>query len=315
MSNEVAVDESSVQRVLVIKLGALGDFVLALGPCAAIRNHHSHAHIILLTTAPYVDLADASGYFDEVWVDDRMPWWRPDSWLALRRRLQIVGFTRVYDLQTSNRSGWYFRLVGHHTEWSGIVDGCSHPHDNPDRDRMHTLERQAEQLAIAGIETVPPPELVWATAEIEQFEIVTPSVLIAPGGAPHRPGKRWPASSYLALAKALMEAGYQPVLIGTSAELEISQYIVAGCDAVKDLTGRTTLSEVAALARVASAAVGNDTGPMHIAAATGCRSVVLFSSDSDPALTAPRGQSVTVLRRETLADLPVDDVFAALACD
>ena len=315
MSNEVAVVESSLQRILVIKLGALGDFVLALGPCAAIRNHHPHARIILLTSAPYVDLADASGYFDEVWIDDRMPWWRPDSWLALRRRLRSVGFDRVYDLQTSDRSGWYFRLIGRHTEWSGIVDGCSHPHDNPDRDRMHTLERQAEQLAIAGIETVPPPGLAWATAKIDQFEIVTPSVLIAPGGAAHRLGKRWPASSYLALASALVEAGYQPVLIGTSAELEFSQYIVAGCGGVKDLTGRTTLLEVAELARVASAAVGNDTGPMHIAAAAGCRSVVLFSSDSDPALTAPRGKIVTVLRRETLADLPVDDVLAALACD
>lgn len=315
MSDTAAIGEPAVQHVLVIKLGALGDFVLALGPCAAIRNHHPQARIILLTTAPYVDLADASSYFDEVWVDDRMPWWRPDSWLALRRRLRSVGFDRVYDLQTSDRSGWYFRLIGRHTEWSGIVDGCSYPHDNPDRDRMHTLERQAEQLAIAGIETVPRPELAWATAEIDRFEIVTPSVLVVPGGAPHRPGKRWPASSYLALAKALVGAGYQPVLIGTSAEREISQYIVAGCDAVKDLTGRTTLSEIAELARVASAAVGNDTGPMHIAAVAGCRSVVLFSSDSDPALTAPRGQSVTILRRETLADLPVEDVLAALACD
>jgi ADP-heptose:LPS heptosyltransferase len=315
VSDTAVVKDASVQRILVIKLGALGDFVLALGPYAAIRNHHPHAHIILLTTAPYVDFADASKYFDEVWIDDRMPWWRPDCWLALRRRLNSVGFDRVYDLQTSDRSGWYFRLFGHNTEWSGIVAGCSHPHDNPDRDRMHTLERQAEQLAIAGIETVPPPELVWATAEIDQFEIGSPSVLIAPGGAPHRPGKRWPASSYLALARALVEAGYQPVLIGTSSELEISQYIVAGCDGVKDLTGRTTLLEIAELARLASVAVGNDTGPMHIAAAAGCRSVVLFSSDSDPALTAPRGRSVTVLRQETLADLPVDDVLAALVSD
>ena len=315
MSDTAAVVELSVQRILVIKLGALGDFVLALGPCAAIRNHHPQARIILLTTAPYAELADASGYFDEVWIDDRMPWWRPDRWLALRRRLHSVGFDRVYDLQTSDRSGWYFRLIGRDAEWSGIVAGCSHLHDNPDRDRMHTLERQAEQLAIAGIETVPPPELVWATAEIDQFEIGTPSVLIAPGGASHRPGKRWPASSYLTLARALVEAGYQPVLIGTSTELEISQYIVAGCDGVKDLTGRTTLLEVAELARVASAAVGNDTGPMHIAAVAGCRSVVLFSSDSDPALTVPRGRSVIVLRQETLADLPVDDVLVALACD
>ena len=36
-------------------------------------------------------------------------------------------------------------------EWSGIAPGCSHPHGNPRRDSLHTIERQAEQLAAAGI--------------------------------------------------------------------------------------------------------------------------------------------------------------------
>jgi ADP-heptose:LPS heptosyltransferase len=58
-------------------------------------------------------------------------------------------------------------------------------------------------------------------------------------------------------------------------------------------------------------AVGNDTGPMHLIAAAGCSSVVLFSADSDPALCAPRGK-VAVLRRPDLAQLTVDEVAAAL---
>ena len=64
--------------------------------------------------------------------------------------------------------------------------------------------------------------------------------------------------------------------------------------------------------RGARLAVGNDTGPMHLAAAVSVRCVVLFSSDSDPALTAPRGD-VTVLAEPDLANLPVDRVVAALA--
>ena len=315
MSNATTAGIASNLRILVIKLGALGDFVLALGPCAAIRKHHPQAHITLLTTATYFELAKASGYFDEIWLDDRVPWWRPDGWITLRRRLRSGRFDCVYDLQTSDRSGWYFWLVGRKTEWSGIADGCSHPHDNPDRDKMHTLERQAEQLAIAGIVVVPSPDLSWATAEVDRFDVVTPSVLIVPGGAPHRPRKRWPVSRYVSLVRGLVETGYQPVLIGTSAELEITETIIANCDAVKDLTGRTTLLDIATLARMSSAAIGNDTGPMHIAAAAGCRSVVLFSSDSDPALTAPRGENVIILTRENLSDLLVDDVLAALAND
>ena len=54
----------------------------------------------------------------------------------------------------------------------------------------------------------------------------------------------------------------------------------------------------------AALAVGNDTGPLHLVAAAGAPTVVLFSSASDPALSAPRGQ-VAVLQADKLADLPV----------
>ena len=55
--------------LLVIKLGALGDFVLATGPFAAIRAAHPNEVLVLLTTAPFAEFARASGYFDEVWID------------------------------------------------------------------------------------------------------------------------------------------------------------------------------------------------------------------------------------------------------
>ena len=87
---------------------------------------------------------------------------------------------------------------------------------------------------------------------------------------------------------------------------------MTACPNALNLTGRTTLLELGGLMRGARLAVGNDTGPMHLAAAVGVRCVVLFSADSDPALTAPRGD-VTVLAEPNLADLPVDRVAAALA--
>ncbi|MBM3542113.1 MAG: glycosyltransferase family 9 protein, partial [Alphaproteobacteria bacterium] len=150
-------------RVLVIKLGALGDMVQALGPMAAIRRHHRDAHLVLLTTAPFAPLARASGWFDEIWCDARPSLWNLPAALALARRLNAGRFARVYDLQTSDRSGFYFRLIGppfgRRPEWSGIARGCSHPHANPGRDSMHTIERQAEQLTMAGVGEVPRVDL------------------------------------------------------------------------------------------------------------------------------------------------------------
>lgn len=87
--------------------------------------------------------------------------------------------------------------------------------------------------------------------------------------------------------------------------------IAAAAPGVVDLTGRTAIADLASIARAASLAVGNDTGPMHLIPMAGCRSVVLFSGASNPALCAPRGRDVQVLRETNLGDLPLDRVIEA----
>ena len=295
-------------RVLVIRLSALGDFVLSFGPFAAIRAHHPEAEITLLTTKPFAALAQASPWFDRVEVDTRPDWWN----LPALRRLahQLRGFDFVYDLQTSARSQHYFRVAGR-PPWSGIAPGCSHP-QGPAREAMHTVERQRDQLHGAGIVHFPPPDLGFLTGRAVP-DLPTDFAMLVPGAAPHRPAKGWPAERYGRLAAILAKQGLTPVVTGT--ETDLAATILAACPDAVDLTGRTHLADLFAVAARARLAVGNDTGPMHIAAAAGCPCVVLFSADSDPKLTAPRGPAgrwPVVLRVDGLADLPVERVAAAL---
>ena len=302
----------SGEAILVIRLGALGDLVLSSGPFRAIREHHPDAHIVLLTTAPYEDLARAGGWFDEIWLDERPSWWQLGALRRLAGRLRGGGFSRVYDLQTSDRSSGYLRLFRRpRPEWSGIARGCSHPHANPGRDRMHTVERQADQLHMAGIAQVPAPALSGVRADLSGLPLPADYALLVPGSAAHRPEKRWPAGRYGELAGRLRTRGLTPVLIGGPAEQEALAAIAAAERGVIDLCGRTDFAQIAVIARGARLAVGNDTGPMHLIATAGCPSVVLFSGASNPALTAPRGPHVLVLRRNDLADLAVDEVAHA----
>jgi len=300
-----------LRRILIIRLGALGDFVLSFAAFEAIRAHHGTDEITLLTTAPYAELARRSPWFDRVRIDRRPGWWNPLAVVRLARALR--GFDFIYDLQTSGRSGWYFRLAGR-PPWSGIATGCSHPHANPDRDAMHTLERQREQLHQAGVRRFPPPDLSWLTTS-DALGVPRPYALLVPGAAAHRPDKRWPAERFGALAAILARRGQRPVVLGQATETPLAAAIRAVCPEALDLTGCTGIPDIAALASRAALAVGNDTGPMHLIAAVGCPSVVLFSSASDPALTAPRGPAgrwPTVLRVPSLGDLPTDRVAAAL---
>ena len=300
----------SGEPILVIKLGALGDFVQALGPMAAIRRHHPDQEITLLTSALYAPLARASGLVDHVHIDDRPRGLALGKWLALRRFLLGGRFGRVYDLQTSDRSSWYYRLFfpGPKPQWSGIASGCSHPHANPKRDFMHTSDRQREQLNMAGIDTVPGADLSWAEADLSKFDLPDRFALLVPGGAPHRPAKRWPVEHFRTLSGWLSANGIMPVVLGTQEEQGLAREILGdGVDGL-DLTGRTDLMELAVLARRATCAVGNDTGPMHVMAAAGCPSVVLFSGASDPELCAPVGKNVSIVVQPRLADLSVDRV-------
>jgi len=299
-----------VNRVLIIKLGALGDFIQALGPMAAVRRHHPGAHLALLTTAPFRDFAAASPWFDEVLVDGRPG--LADLGGLLRLRGLLRGFGRIYDLQTSDRSSWYFQLAGRLPEWSGIARGASHPHREPERDRMHTMDRQRDQLAECGIVEVRPPDLSWATADVSMFGLAERYALLVPGAAPHRPAKRWPIENFAAIARRLAAETIRPVIVGGPGDRAHGARITAELPAALDLTGRTSLLQLASLGRSAVAAIGNDTGPMHLLAGIGTPLTVLYSRESDPDLTAPRGPSVNILKADSLADLPVRAVAEAL---
>jgi len=291
-------------KILVIKHGAFGDIVLAFPAFAAIRAAHQGAEITLLTTKPYAGLLGKSPWFDRVEVDAKPEAWNLPGLVRLRRQLR--GFDLVYDLQTSGRSSRYFALAGR-PEWSGIASGCSLPHRDANRSHDHTRERLEGQLRDAGIASVPVPDLSWLAGDISGFALPPDYAVLVPGAAPHRPEKRFPAEKFREVAAGL---GMTVVVVGTAGERDLAR-VIGGID----LTGRTDFFQLASVLRGAKLAIGNDTGPMHLAAALGTRCVSLFSAASDPVLTAPRspdGGWPTILRAPNLQDLPVAQVLAAL---
>lgn len=306
---------SAKPRILIVKLGALGDVIQALGPMAAIRAHHIGAEISVLTTQPFAGLIEKTGLADRVVIDARPGTFDLCGWLTLRKRLRAGAYDRVYDLQTSGRSGRYRKLFwpGPYPEWSGIAEGCSHPHANPRRDFMHTIERQAEQLKMAGIGSVPPPSLDGIDADVARFALPPSFCALVPGGAQHRPDKRWPEANWRALAQKLSGAGHAVIVLGGPDERDLAAGIVDGVPNARSLAGETSIVELVAVLRRAAVAIGNDTGPMHAAAVLGVPSTVLYSHASDPALCAQRGPAVTILRETSLQDLAVDAVLAAVS--
>jgi len=312
-----------IQRVLVIKLGGVGEWVLAFPAFERIRQEHPRAKITLLTSRPFEALAKSSPYFNAVDAEGAAK--DPASWTALILRIRHGHFDRIYDLQNDASTNLIFQaLRPMPPQWSGAAMGASLPHRNRRRGQMHPLERNAEQLKDAGIwpdaPTKPlsaaPPDISWILARSAQPRSMTvagghrPLVLLAPGGEGNHPELRWPVELYGQFAKQMQDRGYDIVIIGALNQAPLAHSIQRLATRARDLTGRTDLVQIASLGARAALAVGNDLGPLHLIAAAGAPTIALFPSAPDPFPIAPRGH-VTVLHAPQLKSLTVDSVVSA----
>lgn len=301
----------SGRRILIIKLGALGDFFLAQTAFAALRALHRDDHATLLTIPPLAAMARLSGLFDKVEEDPRGR--TLGDWLRVRRILRAGRFDRVYDLQAQSRTDRYHLLFfpGPWPEWSGTARFASHPDRYPGRRKTPVVERYARQLSPFGAVLPPYADLAWLDADVSAYGLAAGTyALLIPGSSPGRPDKRWPAEMYGELARRLTARGLRPVVVGGAAEKPLAKAVQAICAAALDLTGGTDIPQLAGLARRAWGVAGNDTGPTHVAAAVGAATVGIFCDASTPVHL--NGQRAAVLHRPSFDDIGAELVLTAL---
>lgn len=196
------------------------------------------------------------------------------------------------------------------------------------------VHQELEYAAIANVRLETDHEPLLTVAEERKIKVAGrwgkrlsgPTLLLFPGAA-RGSSKRWPTDSFAALGCRWIDCtGGSVVIAGTAAESGLGALVARGIgDAALDLTGATSLPELAALIELCSVVVANDSGGAHLAAALGCPVVTIFGQ-TDPAITGPRGRTVRILSapasaparriarvapdaRALLAALPVDKVL------
>lgn len=322
---------ADAKRVLIIKLSALGDFVLALGAIKTVREAHVSARITLLTTPPFGAFAEKCPFVDDVETDGRPDGVGPTR--DLLKRIRKEKYDIIYDFHTSGRTANYFKALNMPGRtpplWSGHAPNCAFPHNNPDRAGMHTIDRLAEQLQHAGLGpqtgpwTPPPmPDLSWIGPALGHPPRLTPAyfsidgdyALLIPGASAHRTAKIWPTNHYAAIAQHIADEDLKPVILGGKAEGQIAADIQRVEPRAINLATRTDLFQIATLAAGARFVVGNDTGPMHMATLAGAPGVALFAtSESSIEQASPRGpKPVIVVHGATLVEVGPHDVWQAV---
>jgi ADP-heptose:LPS heptosyltransferase len=301
-----------MKNILVIKLGALGDIFAATSAFQAIRKHHVNDRITLLTTRPFQAFAQQVGFFDDIWIDERAKLTNLKSLLSMRKKLRSGSFDRIYDLQMVDRTNFYSYLMGsgRGSEWVGTSWRATHRYRLPKFQTYHQ-DRLRGLLEAANISPLPPLDLTRLAGDIKEFPVKYPYVLFAPGASQaHRHAKCWPQDRYGAVAVALVKDGLTPLIVGGPDE--DNHRITEICPEAIDLTGKTKVMDIITLATHAAFAIGNDTGPMHIASTCLCPVLTLFFGKNDPNAVGPRGIFYEHLYASHKEDLVVDKVLDIL---
>jgi ADP-heptose:LPS heptosyltransferase len=264
-------DDLSMARVLIIKLGALGDVIMATAFLERIRAAHAGDEIHVLTSPPFADIFRR---FDGLWVKAAprhgiLNTLRTVVWIRCQR------FRRIYDLQSNDRTMILCALSGA-PERIGNFPHYPYTHHPADRytGQCHIFERMQAVLTAAGLPADDrQPALPCLPAERKHVSqwlkdrrlSEQPYAVMHAGSSPQWPAKRWPY--YPALAYALSTRGINTVWMGAGPDAALNAQLAAQTGV--DATGEFNIAELAELGRGARFAVTNDSGPMHALAAAG----------------------------------------------
>ena len=302
-------------RILIVKLGALGDVVIWSGMMHAIVRRHPDAEFVLMTHAAFVPIMRQSGWFSDFIVDNRKPY----RWAELKRICydSVVRreFDLVYDLQSSHRTlKVYYPLVRLLSRKRLVW--ISHGYQAVEWDvrtspakRMLSWGRdERSKVALAPL----PGDLGFCHGERRNFGLLpeSPFLLLIPGCSAANSDKRWPAANYAAVSDRFRRLGIRSVVLGTKSESDVIREILRGSPSAVDFMDKATLADIPDLARKAAAVVGNDTGPTHMARLAGARTVMLFNERTRN--SAAEGRNVVNLFGREIADISVESVVARL---
>ncbi len=299
--------------ILIVPYMWIGDFVRCHSVVRLLNERYPSAPIDALTTSMVAPLLDyMPGVRKGIVVDlPRKRLALRQNW-ALAKRLKGENYGRVLVMPRTWKAAlapWLARIPHR----SGFVGEARFALINDLRWGERLLPRMIDQCASLALPKGEPPPPGWPLPELRvpatevaawrvRMELPAdgrPAVALAPGAV--GPSKRWPSAYYAALARQLAAAGNTIWVIGGPGEREIAAEIVAAAPAhIRDLTGPDLRNAILALA-AAQAAVSNDSGLLHVAAAIGTPAVGIFGPTS-PWHWAPLNPIAAVI--ETKSELP-----------
>ena len=339
-------DLPSTARILIVKLGAVGDVVHALYALRALRRAFPNAVIDWVVEDKSAAVIQGHPDLDKVFVFERKKVQREKGTLAATREIFRLGaelkaqrYDAAIDFQALLKSGLLTRLSGAKIRigFSGLREGnflFTNRHVDPGPDARHAVEKymalvkpvapaaevEDADLSLEGCDKRPVDEFLNGL-DAEN----APILALNPGASWEI--KRWPVDRFSALADRLVrESGARILVIWGPGEEGLASAIVSGMKERGAMSPPTDLKQMAYLLSRCAMYIGSDSGPMHIAAIMRTPVVALFGP-SDPGRVAPYRVPSRIVENTGLdclhcwkrkcrnprciAEIPVEQVFSA----
>lgn len=278
------------KKILVFSFSFIGDAVLSTSVIQPLRRHFPDAHITFLVGPRAFDLLTTDPNIDATLVYDNR-----GEHAGWKGRLRLIKTLRLgkFDLVINLRDSLIARCIG--AEHWGLARGDSN---------RHAVTRYLEVLQRQGVDTTDAHPFLGLTERertaahhfLQETGIESERLLIGihPGG--NWKYKLWDGKNYTNLASILSEKHNATILLFAGPnERDLQTRIAEMMDVPPILVKTDDLRHLAALISACNVYIGNDTGPMHVAAAVGTPVVALFGS-TNHIRSGPYGNEHTVVQ-------------------
>jgi heptosyltransferase II len=318
----VQIRAKTVKNILVVRNDRFGEFLLNIPALRALKETFSYARLIAVVDPYTKELAESVLFIDEI-----IEWGRQGHSLSEKLRLIKLLRKKSIDMAIMLNPAKDFNIftclagisvrVGYNRKWGFLL--THKMEDKKHLGQRHEIEYNLELVSLIGAKTKD-KTLFLSTDDREinglsgELNIKNYNNLIALHPWTSDPVKQWPHERFRELTGRLIrEQGIPVVVIGGKEELTKSTELFGNIDgSLINLTGRTTLRQLAAVLKRCKLLISGDSGPVHLASAVGTEVLAIFRNDI-PGKSArrwgPWGNGHTVIEKGNLSDITVTEVF------
>ena len=287
-----------IKKILLIRPGGIGDAVLLLPAIHSLKENFPDAHIDILCEKRNADIFNLSGDINHIYLYNKgfelfkCIWNRYDVVIDTEqwhRLSAIVAYLTKAPIRMGFDTNERGRLFTHRTAYG--------QDDYEVYSFLHLIAPITEKpLSFDVNKSFIDTEriLLSYSSFLKGIKNNEEYIAIFPGASVKE--KRWGGEKYGQVAKVFQDRGYKIIIFGSHADTEDAAKIKEYADNSLDLTGKTSLKEVAAILKYCKLLITADSGLMHIAYGVGTPTVSLFGSSREKKW-APRGEKYIVINK------------------